>query len=256
MLQHWLLLSLLVAQICGFTTSTPTSTSTSTSTSSHDVADQFGLPFLLASVRQEVQSSTAMRSPCQLTFSVDELAEAFYDDLLRDPELLDQYRFHVDHRQYANELLLLEYFRSSPCRIRDDASTTPSTTASSTAAADDVHSSSSSKKKEKASNVLSSKQVPHYYIVFIPFKCLLLGLNSRHNPPMTSSPDQISRLSAILHRVFTSKSFLYDREHYLYVYTATFHFDHHFIAHLHKDFHKLLDHRVVRLGELMDGWMH
>lgn len=229
---HWLSLGLLIAQMCGFTSSTST-TSTSTThvvNSTHVVADQFGLPFLLAAVRQEVQALASTR-PCQLTFSVDELAEAFYDDLLLDPELLEQYRFHMDHRQYANELLLLEYFRSSPCRIHDGDGI--------------IHSSSSS--KEKVINVLSSKQVPHYYIIFIPFKSLL-GLNSNSRP---DHHQRNSRLSAILHRVFTSKTFLYDREHYLYVYTATFHFDHHFISHLHKDFHKLLDHRVVRLGEVV-----
>ena len=220
-LLHWLSLGLLITQMCVFTSSTSTHVVNSTSTS--HVADQFGLPFLLAAVRQEVQAFAS--TPCQLTFSVDKLAEAFYDDLLRDPELLDQYRFHMDHRQYANELLLLEYFRSSPCRIRDGDN--------------DAHPS-----KEKASNALSSKQAPHYRIIFIPFKSL-------HGLSRPVTPDQNSRLSAILHRVFSSKTFLYDREHYLYVYTATFHFENHFVAHLHKDFHKLLDHRVVRLGEII-----
>lgn len=240
---HWLSLGLLIAQMCGFTSSTSATHVVNSTTTTHVVADQFGLPFLLAAVRQEVQALASTR-PCQLTFSVDELAEAFYDDLLRDPELLEQYRFHMDHRQYANELLLLEYFRSSPCRIRDGGG--DGITHSS--------SSSSSSSKEKVINVLSSKQVPHYYIIFIPFKSLLSGLNSNSRP---DHHQRNSRLSAILHRVFTSKTFLYDREHYLYVYTATFHFDHHFISHLHKDFHKLLDHRVVRLGEVMmiDRWM-
>jgi len=172
------------------------------------------------------------------------VAEAFFDDLLRVPELLDQYRFHMDHRQYANELLLLEYFRSSPCRIRGGGGKGGGTAMTMTMmmkAADDTKTKNSSKKKIMNELNSSTKQAPHYYIIFIPFKNLL-GLSR----PVT--PDQNSRLTSILDRVFSSKTFMFDREHYLYIYTATFHFENHFIAHLHKDFHKLLDHRVVRLG--------
>jgi len=216
-----------------------------TNHSTHHVADQYGLPYLLAAVRQQIVVDSKMQQQaCPLTFSVDEVAEAFFDDLLRVPELLDQYRFHMDHRQYANELLLLEYFRSSPCRIRGGGGKGGGTAMTMTMmmkAADDTKTKNSSKKKIMNELNSSTKQAPHYYIIFIPFKNLL-GLSR----PVT--PDQNSRLTSILDRVFSSKTFMFDREHYLYIYTATFHFENHFIAHLHKDFHKLLDHRVVRLG--------
>ena len=80
-----------------------------------------------------------------------------YIELIKDKNLHDKYDFKYDSRQFVNELLILEYFRLSKCRIINNQ---PSR----------IEHHVLSITKEETKRIM--KMIPHYYIIFIPFKYL------------------------------------------------------------------------------------
>ena len=142
-------------------------------------SNNYDLDYLLGQVKKELefkQANLSQQSECKVTFSIDPIAEEFYLELIKDKKLHDKYNFQYDSRQFVNELLLLEYFRISKCRIINNHSSK-------------IEHHILSITKDEHRNKIT--MIPHYYIIFIPFK-YLFSINK------TVTDDQKKKLKAIL----------------------------------------------------------